>query len=104
MYNSYIRLFEFDPTKDTSNKEKHGIGLEDAVRLWDVPHVLMWAKKIKKEKRFLIVGRLGVKVYTAVFTLRAGKIRIISCHRADSKLERLYEEKKKQENDFSKGI
>jgi uncharacterized DUF497 family protein len=104
MYNSYIRHFEFDPAKDTSNRQKHGIGLSDAIRLWDGPHVVMWAKMIRKEKRFLIVGRLGSKTYVAVFTLRKGRIRLISVHRADKKLERFYEEKKKQEDDFSKGI
>lgn len=86
-------IFEFDIKKDEINQKKHGVSLDFAKSLWTITHVIVPAKNLSDEERFLIIGKIKSKVYVAVFLLRKGVIRIISCHRADKKLERFYYEK-----------
>lgn len=83
--------FEFDPAKSDLNKERHGVDLEWAQGLWDVTHIVIPAKNVIGESRFLILAKIGKKCYVAVFTRRGEAIRLISCHRADRRLERIYE-------------
>ena len=85
--------FEFDPAKSRLNEERHGVDLEWAQGLWDVTHVIIPAKNIIGESRFLIIAKIAGKCFTAVFTRRGEGIRLISCHRADRRLERIYENK-----------
>ena len=73
--------FEYDPAKSAANRDKHGIDFVQAQVLWDgtgavkpVPHV--------GEKRLMRVGRIGLKVWAAVFTMRDGRVRLISVRRA----------------------
>lgn len=82
--------FEFDSRKSQLNKQRHGVDLEWAKALWDVTHVIIPAKHVVGENRFLILGKIGGKCYAAVFTRRGEAIRLISCHRADRRLERIY--------------
>jgi uncharacterized protein len=84
--------FEYDPRKNRSNRKKHGISLKEAEKLWDSHQILVPAKNIVGEERFFIIGKIKSKIYTAIFTERKSKVRIISCHRADKKLERIYYE------------
>lgn len=51
------------------------------------------AKNVIGESRFLILAKVGGKCYAAIFTRRVEAIRLISCHRADRRLERIYENK-----------
>jgi uncharacterized DUF497 family protein len=84
-------IFEFDAAKSRENLVKHGIDFILAQRLWEVAHVVIPAKGVVGENRSAILGKLLGKVYMAIFTLREEKIRIISCHRADKKWEKVYE-------------
>jgi uncharacterized DUF497 family protein len=74
--------FEFDPAKSAANKAKHGIDFVEAQALWldggiaDVPVVS------RGEQRYLVIGRLDGKHWTAVCTLRGEAVRIISVRRA----------------------
>ncbi|MBI3297415.1 MAG: BrnT family toxin [Elusimicrobia bacterium] len=86
-----MERFEFDPQKSALNDKRHGVDLEWAQRLWDVTHVIVPAKDVVGESRFLILAKVFDKCYAAVFTRRGETIRLISCHRADSRLERIYE-------------
>ena len=83
--------FEFDPKKSRLNKERHGIDLAWAQDLWDETHVIIPAKHVAGENRYLILGKLEGKCYAAVLTKRGEAIRLISCHRADRRLEKTYE-------------
>ena len=84
--------FEFDPKKSLLNEERHGVGLEWAQGLWDDTHVIIPAKNVTGESRFLILARVKSKCYAAIFTKRGEAIRLISCHRADRRLEKIYED------------
>jgi uncharacterized DUF497 family protein len=83
--------FEYDARKSRSNEELHGIDFDAAQEIWETTHVVIPAKSIKGENRFLILGRLRRKIYAAIFTQRGEVIRIISCHRADRRFEKIYE-------------
>jgi len=83
--------FEFDRKKSLINKERHGVDLVWAQGLWEETHVTIPAKKVAGEARYLILAKLRGKCFAAIFTKRGEAIRLISCHRADSRLEKIYE-------------
>ncbi|MBI5244798.1 MAG: BrnT family toxin [Elusimicrobia bacterium] len=83
--------FEFDPKKSQRNNARHGIDLAWAQSLWEETHVIIAAKNVAGESRYLILAKVEDKCYAAVFTRRGEAIRLISCHRADRRLEREYE-------------
>ncbi len=76
--------FEFDPAKSASNKEKHGIDFVDAQALWldDGIEVVLSKAQITTEARFLAIGLIGGKHWTAICTFRGETVRIISVRRA----------------------
>ena len=74
--------FEFDPDKSASNKKKDGIDFIEAQVLWDDPDRLEVPARTQGEKRFVLIGRSADTHWSAVFTLRAEKVRIISARRA----------------------
>ena len=84
-------LFEYDPDKNNRNKEKHGVGLVEAQKLWGITHLIIPAKDVGKEIRYAILGKIEGRLHVAIFTRRASIIRIISYHRADRRMERIYE-------------
>ena len=74
--------FEYDPAKSLANKAKHGIDFEEAKALWVDAHLAAWPVPGLGEPRFLAVGLIGKKMWTAVATDRGGTTRIISVRRA----------------------
>ena len=74
--------FEFDPSKSAANKAKHGIDFVEAQALWLDDGLVDAPVPFKDEPRFLVIGRLDGKVWTAVCTLRGERVRIISVRRA----------------------
>jgi uncharacterized protein len=75
-------IFEFDPAKSISNKAKHGIDFEEAKRLWDDFRLLEAPALTADEPRFVAVGVIDQKHWTAIFTYRETAIRLISVRRA----------------------
>lgn len=74
--------FEFDTEKSALNYEKYGIDFEKAKQLWhDVDYVEI-AARTTDEPRFLIIGKIGIKHWSAVITYREDVIRIISVRRS----------------------
>ena len=83
--------FEFDQQKSEANRLKHGINFEEAKKLWlDVERIEIPAKNLD-EPRFLIISKLDGKYWSAIFTMRKNKIRIISVRRARKNEIELYE-------------
>lgn len=74
--------FEFDPEKSTANETKHGIDFDDAQALWGDPWLLEAPARTDDEPRFIVIGRIGDRHWSAVCTLRGQRIRIISVRRA----------------------
>ncbi|MDX2222859.1 MAG: BrnT family toxin [Rhodospirillaceae bacterium] len=77
--------FEFDPAKSAANKLKHGIDFNQATALWDDPGIIEIPMALDDEPRFLVVGRLGEKHWSAVITYRGERIRLTSVRRSREK-------------------
>jgi uncharacterized protein len=75
-------IFEFDVAKSASNKDKHGIDFDDAKRLWADENLLIEPTRFVSETRWVAVGIIDDKYWTAVFTRRDDALRIISVRRA----------------------
>ena len=86
-----MMAFEFDDAKSRSNLEKHGIDFEAAQELWQDPDVVEVQAKVEGEPRFLIIGRIGTKHWSAIVTYRDDRIRLISVRRARKSEVNLYE-------------
>lgn len=84
-------MFEFDQAKSETSREKHGIDFVEAQDLWNDPNLLEIAADTVDESRFLIIGRIEQKHWSAVVTYRNEKIRIISVRRSRVEEVKLYE-------------
>lgn len=93
--------FEYDPSKSQANREKHGVSLEEAKKIWGVPGVEVKAATID-EPRYLRVGKLEGKFYSCIYTVRGTKIRLISARRSRKEEEKIYEERIKDEQAVEK--
>lgn len=83
--------FEFDPAKSESNREKHSIDFVEAQALWNDPMLLEIPAKTDDEPRFLMIGRMDGKHWSAVITYRGPHIRLISVRRARTEEVEIYE-------------
>ena len=83
--------FEYDDNKSTSNLKKHGINFVSAQELWSDSELIELQVKSKDEPRFLIIGLIAKKHWSAVITYRGSTIRIISVRRSRKKEVKLYE-------------
>lgn len=84
-------MFEFDEAKSQSNHRKHGIDFVEAQRLWDDSSLLEVPAMTVDEPRFLLIGTIDAKHWSAVVTYRNEGIRIISVRRSRAEEVRLYE-------------
>lgn len=83
--------FEFDPAKSESNLTKHGIDFLEAQGLWNDPMLLEIPAKTDDEPRYLMIGLLDGKHWSAVVTYRGTQIRLISVRRARKEEVAIYE-------------
>jgi hypothetical protein len=83
--------FEFDSEKSDCNHAKHGIDFVAAQNLWNDPMLLEIPAKTEDEPRFLVIGQMGDKHWSAVITYRGPNIRLISVRRARAEEVALYE-------------
>ncbi|ACL72805.1 protein of unknown function DUF497 [Thioalkalivibrio sulfidiphilus HL-EbGr7] len=83
--------FEFDEQKSRANRAKHGIDFLDAQALWLDPALVEIPARTVDEPRFLVIGRIKGKHWSAVITHRRSRIRIISVRRARAEEVALYE-------------
>ena len=82
--------FEFDGQKSFSNLSKHRIDFVSAQALWEDPDLIEIQAK-SDEPRFLVIGRIENKHWSAVITYRGNNIRIISVRRSRTLEVELYE-------------
>lgn len=83
--------FEFDPKKSDINKTKHGIDFHEAQVLWDDPDFIEIPVKTSDEPRYLVMGKISGKHWSAVITYRGEKRRIISARRSRKEEVDIYE-------------
>lgn len=84
--------FEYDPGKSKSNKQKHGIDFEESKALWlDINRLEVQARS-EDEPRFALIALLNDRLWTAFYTIRGNRIRLISVRRSRKGEKDLYYE------------
>jgi uncharacterized DUF497 family protein len=83
--------FEFDHEKSEANLQKHGIDFRQAQALWEDADLIEIPATTTDEARFLVVGTIQGKHWSAVITYREGRVRIISVRRSRAEEVALYE-------------
>jgi hypothetical protein len=86
-----MNSFEFDSAKSESNRAKHGIDFVEAQGLWSDPMLLEIPAKTDDEPRYLAIGQIDGKHWSAVITYRGANVRLISVRRARTEEVALYE-------------
>jgi uncharacterized protein len=84
--------FEFNDQKNESNLSKHKIDFLTAQRLWNGLDRVEIPAQTVEEQRFLVIGQVDGKLWSAVITCREDKVRIISVRRSRGKEISAYEE------------
>jgi uncharacterized DUF497 family protein len=83
--------FEYDEEKSRANEVEHGIGFVEVQALWfDDLRVEILARTID-EVRFLVIGAIDGKHWSAVITYRGDRVRLISVRRSRREEVALYE-------------
>jgi uncharacterized DUF497 family protein len=83
--------FEYDPDKSAENKRKHGIDFEEAQALWADPALMEIPARTSDEPRWLLIGKIEQKHWSAVVTRRGENVRLISVRRSRDEEVRIYE-------------
>jgi uncharacterized DUF497 family protein len=83
--------FEYDEAKSQANKEKHGIDFVEAQLLWLDDMLIEIPARTTDEPRFLVVGRIAGRHWSAVITYRDDRVRFISVRRSRGEEVEIYE-------------
>ena len=83
--------FEFDDVKSRSNLDKHSVGFHTAQGLWNDSDLIEIPANTSDAPRFLVIGLLDGKHWSAVITYRGRKIWGISVRRLRKAEVSLYE-------------
>ena len=86
-----MRRFGFDANKSAANLAKHKLDFVAAQALWNDDNAVEYRTVVHDEARWVTVGQIDGKHWTAVVTYRGEATRIISVRRARKKEVRLYE-------------
>ena len=73
--------FEWNDEKAKSNRRKHGVGFEEAARIFE-NGILTRQEIHETEDRYVAIGLSGNRALVIVFTERRGNCRIISARKA----------------------
>lgn len=73
--------FEWDEGKRVANLAKYDIDFLDAARIFAGPRLVRPSPR-EEERRFIAVGLLDDICVAVVFTVRSGRLRIISARKA----------------------
>ncbi|SRR5258708_1454024 len=79
------------PREERRNKRKHGIDFEEAQALWADSALMEVPARTSGEPRWLLIGKIGQKHWSAVVTRRDENVRLISVRRSRSEEVRIYE-------------
>jgi len=83
--------FEYDPNKSAENKRKHGIDFEEAQELGADSGLVEVPARTTDEARWLLVGKIDEKHWSAVITRRDENVRLISVRRSRDEEVTIYE-------------
>ena len=77
--------------KSESNKAKHGVDFVEAQAVWLDSNLIEIPALTADEPRFLVIGKMHDKHWSAVVTYRNGSIRLISARRSRTEEIKIYE-------------
>lgn len=83
--------FDYDSVKSQINQSKHGIDFEKAKILWNDSYRVEIQAVSTNEPRFMIIGKIDGKNWSAIVTYRGSVVRIISVRRSRDNEVKLYE-------------
>jgi len=83
--------FEFDILKSEENKKRNGMDFVEAQTLWDDPDRIEVTARTIDEPRFVVIGKIADKHWSAIITYRGEKIRLISVRRSRKEEVEIYE-------------
>ena len=83
--------FEYDSDKSAANERKHGIDFEVAQRLWADARLVEIPARTTDEPRWLLIGKIDEKHWSAIITRRGDNIRLISVRQSRDEEVKLYE-------------
>jgi len=84
-------ILRVDERKSLANMQKNCIDFVQAQRLWADSGLLEVQAKTADEPRYLVIGRIDVKHWSAVITYRGEAVRIISVRRSRKAEVAIYE-------------
>jgi uncharacterized DUF497 family protein len=83
--------FEYDLEKSAENMRKHGVDFEEAQALWSDSALLEIPARVNDEPRWVVIGKMLGKHWSAVITRRNDNVRIISVRRSRDEEVEIYE-------------
>jgi uncharacterized protein len=83
--------FEYDPAKSAADRRKQGIDFEEAQLLWLDTSLIEIPVLTSDEPRWLVVGKIGEKHWSAAITRRNENVRLISVRRSRREEVSIYE-------------
>lgn len=86
-----MHVFEFNKAKSEFKRTLHNIDFPETQQLWNDPMLLEIPAKTAYEPRFLAIGLIDEKHWSAVVTYRGLNIRLISIRSARNEEVALYE-------------
>ena len=86
-----MHSFEYDKQKSKSNKAKHDVDFVEAQALWLDSNLIEIPALTTDEPRFLIIGKIRDRHWSAVVTYRNGNIGLISVRGSRTEEIEIYE-------------
>ncbi|MBB3036601.1 BrnT family toxin [Hoyosella altamirensis] len=83
--------FEFDSAKSSTNQAQHGIDFNRAQALWRDPHRVEVPARTSDEPRWMVIGKIEGRCWSAIVTYREMRVRIISVRRSREGEVAIYE-------------
>lgn len=83
--------FEFDTRKSKRNKEKHGIDFIEAQCIWEDTERIEIPARTEDEPRYIVIGKIENRCWSAIITYRGDAVRIISVRRSRKEEIEIYE-------------
>ncbi len=86
--------FEWDITKATANFRKHGVSFEEAVLAFRDENAIELIDEMNSqtEARYQVIAMSPMRLLFISFTVRKGKVRVISARKANIRQIRVYNE------------
>ncbi|MEZ4987935.1 MAG: BrnT family toxin [Saprospiraceae bacterium] len=84
------KKFEWDPNKNASNLEKHGVSFDDVTDIFDDENRIQYIQYVNGERRWKTVGSILGILFSVVYTMRKAVFRLISARRASKQEKKDY--------------